>query len=56
MKFDWHIDYLQFSSQLFKVKELKDDPILVKGKFEFEKIENYFIRLAKQIGQKVLKK
>ncbi len=56
IKFDWYIDWLQFGSQLFKVKELKDDPILGGQKVNFREIESYFVDLAKKLEKKVLKK
>ena len=55
-KFDWHIDYLQFGSQLLKVRQLKDDPILKKPDFNFKKINNFFLDLSKEVGRKTLKK
>jgi predicted nucleotidyltransferase component of viral defense system len=54
-KFDWHIDWLQFGSQLMKVEEARDDPILVGQKYHHAKIDNYFLGLSKEIGQRVVK-
>jgi predicted nucleotidyltransferase component of viral defense system len=54
-KFDWHIDWVQFGSQLNKVSQLKDDPILVDGEFDLAKVEKYFLKLSKEVGQKSLK-
>jgi len=55
IKFDWHIDWLQFGSQLLKVEELKDDPILFNQRFDFKKVEDYFVKLSKKVGERVLK-
>lgn len=54
-KFDWHIDWVQFGSQLNKVSDLKDDPILMGQKVELEDIEDYFLKLSNKIGQRALK-
>ncbi|MBL7156156.1 MAG: nucleotidyl transferase AbiEii/AbiGii toxin family protein [Candidatus Pacebacteria bacterium] len=55
IKFDWHIDWLQFGSQLLKVEELKDDPILKNKSFDYEEMNRYFLELSKKIKNKVLK-
>ena len=56
IKFDWYIDWLQFGSQLFKVKELRDDPILAGQETNSKKIESYFVDLARKLEKKILKK
>lgn len=56
IKFDWHLDWLQFGSQLLKVTELKDDPIIQNELFELSEINNFFLNLSKKIENKVLKK
>ena len=56
IKFDWHIDWLQFGSQLLKVKEFKDDPIVRIRSFKHQQIINFFLDLSKKVGIKALKK
>ena len=56
IKFDWHIDWLQFGSQLFKVKEFKDYPILKDKSFDYKEINRYFLELSKKVEDRVLKK
>lgn len=56
IKFDWHLDWLQFGSQLLKSKELKDDPIVIDKAYDLSEINNFFLNLSKKIGSKVLKK
>lgn len=56
IKFDWHIDWLQFGSQLLKVKELKDDSIVQIRSFKHQEIINFFLDLSKKVGVKALKK
>jgi predicted nucleotidyltransferase component of viral defense system len=54
-KFDWHIDWIQFGTQLSKVKDHKDDPILVNQEIQPERIEEYFLKLSRKVGQRALK-
>jgi len=56
IKFDWHIDWLQFGSQLFKVETFKDDPILKNKPFDYKEMNHYFLELSKKVKNKVLKK
>lgn len=53
-KFDWDIDVVQLGSQLLKVKDLKDSPLLI-GKFNYKKMEKYFFDLALSLSNEVLK-
>ena len=52
IKFDW----LQFGSQLIKVRTLKDDPILIGQKFDHKKVVSFFEHISKEIGSKALEK
>lgn len=54
IKFDWHIDYLQLGSQFAAVKELKDYPRMI-VKTNNQEWQNFFIKLAKSFGKKILK-
>jgi len=55
IKFDWHIDPFQFGAQLFKVETLLDDPILKGKRFDYAKMDRFFKKLGKQIGNEALK-
>ncbi|MBU0721940.1 nucleotidyl transferase AbiEii/AbiGii toxin family protein [Patescibacteria group bacterium] len=54
IKFDWHIDFLQLSSQFLLAKEIKDYPIMIK-KINHKIWQNYFIKEAKRLNKKILK-
>ncbi len=45
---------LQFGSQLLKVKSRKDRPILM-DKFNYKKMEKYYLDLALLLSEEVLK-
>lgn len=53
IKFDWHVDPLQLGSQLLKVTELLDDPILAK-KIDHNTIVRFFSTEAKKLGSEIL--
>ena len=53
-KFDWDIDPIQLGSQLLKVKKLKDVPRLAQP-FDYEAMENYFLKIASSLKQDILK-
>jgi len=54
IKFDWHIDYLQFGANLLEVLKLKDDPILKDKKVTFVEINDFFEKEAKKFEKKIL--
>lgn len=54
IKFDWHIDYLQFGANLLEVTKLKDDPILINQKVTFNEIEEFFQKETKKLEKKIL--
>jgi len=57
IKFDWHIDKLQFGSQLLKVTQLMDDPLVQNNsKYDLDSIRKYFKNISKKIGSEILKK
>ncbi len=56
IKFDTRVDLLQFGSQLIKVKNLLDDPILKTPKIKREDIEKFFLGEAKKLKTSILKK
>ena len=53
LKFDWHVDPLQLGANMMRVKEMKDDPILVE-RTSLKKVENFVLKEAKKIGKKAL--
>lgn len=53
IKFDWHVDPLQLGSQLMKVDELLDDPILEK-KVNRKIVINFFSEEAKKLSPEIL--
>lgn len=55
IKFDTKVDPLQLGSQLIKVKNLLDDPILRGSKVKREEVEEFFLNEAKNLGSKILK-
>jgi hypothetical protein len=55
-KFDSRIDEFHFSSQLFKVNKLLDDPILFRANFNHKQVEEFFTNMSRQIGSKAIKK
>ncbi|OGK38910.1 hypothetical protein A3F34_02045 [Candidatus Roizmanbacteria bacterium RIFCSPHIGHO2_12_FULL_44_10] len=54
VKFDWDIEMIQLGSQLLKVTERKDIPVLV-GKFNYNEMEDFFTSLATSLQNKVLR-
>lgn len=54
MKFDWDIDPIQLGSQLIKVTERKDVPILVES-FDYKKMEKFFQDISLSLKTEVLK-
>ncbi len=55
-KFDWHIDPVSLASQFMRVKDLsmKEEPKMLVP-FDQNDLENYFLKLAKQLDSKILK-
>lgn len=53
-KFDFHIDYLQFGTNLLEVSKLQDDPLL-KEKIDFSTIQNFFLEEAKKLKSNIMK-
>ena len=54
IKFDWHIDYLQLSSQFLLAQEVKDYPIMIK-KIDHHIWQDFFIKEAKKLSKEILK-
>lgn len=54
IKFDWHIDPVHLGTQLNRVSEFIDDPIL-KKKVGGKKIIDYFQNEAMKLGKEILK-
>lgn len=54
VKFDWHLDYLQLGSQLFKAGEVKDFPIM-KVRENRKAWQRFFLQKADVLGRKILK-
>lgn len=54
IKFDWHVDTIQLGSQLIRVNELMDDPILSK-KISKSVIVNFINKEANQLIENSLK-
>lgn len=54
VKFDWDIEVIQLGSQLLKVSERKDAPILVE-RFEYDDMERFFKNIASSLQSEVLK-
>ena|SRR3989344_4433840 len=54
VKFDWHIDPIQLGTQLLRVSEKKDVPILV-GDFDYLGMEAFFKEVATSFGSDILK-
>jgi predicted nucleotidyltransferase component of viral defense system len=54
MKFEWHIEPLQFGAQLIKVTEVKDYPRMIK-KIEPKIWQDFFLNEAKELKDKILK-
>lgn len=55
VKFDWHIDLLKLGSQFLLVEQLKDYPKLIGPLSEYV-WQDYFKKLAKKLGQKIIGK
>lgn len=53
IKFDTSIDYLQMGTNLIKVLNMKDDPIM-KKKVDSKTIEKFFLSLAKNLKNKFI--
>lgn len=53
-KFDWDIEMIQLGSQLLKVTELKDTPVLIKD-FNYKDMENFFRKIAFSLQNEILK-
>ncbi len=47
-KFDWDIDPIQLGSQLLKVSDRKDMPVLLES-FNFDAMEKFFLTYAKEL-------
>jgi predicted nucleotidyltransferase component of viral defense system len=56
MKFDARVDPLQLGSQLIKVKDLLDDPILKDSTVKRGDVEDFFLNEAKKLEKFILKK
>lgn len=54
IKFDWHVDPLHLGTQLNRVKEFIDDPILTK-KVDKEKVIDFFEKEALNLGDEIVK-
>ncbi len=57
LKFDWYIDWLQFSSNLFSVSQLRDDPLLAPPyatEIFLKKVRGFFEKEAKRLKDKIL--
>lgn len=54
MKFDWHIDAIQFGTMLSKVRDFTDFPRMIK---EFDKSHyyNFFIKEAKKFSKEIVR-
>lgn len=55
VKFDWHIDPLHLGTQLNRVTEFIDDPIL-KKKIDKQKVDRYFQSEASKLGKEIFKR
>mgnify|MGYP001604282672 FL=1 len=55
IKFDWNIDAIQLGTQLLKVKEEKDVPKVV-GKFDFDKMEEFYVTCVKEMKSEIIDK
>lgn len=55
IKFDYQIDYLQLGTNLLKVSVLLDDPIIKSGRYQREKIEDFFQKEARKLKDKIIK-
>lgn len=53
-KFDWHVDPLQLGSQLFRVDDFLDDPIIIKHRSQ-KKITSFFKSESKKLKKLLLK-
>jgi len=53
IKFDWHVDKLQLGKQFMKVIDKKDYPRVLIN-LEVKEYENFFLRLAKELGKSQL--
>lgn len=47
-KFDWHIDYINLGTQLLKVKEIKDYPVMLVA-VDLKEVEAFFMEEAKKL-------
>ncbi len=56
IKFDTRVDPLQLGSQLIKVKDLLDDPILKDSTVKRKDVEDFFLDEARKLEDLVLKK
>jgi len=54
-KFDWHIDPLMLASQLNKVSNFLDDPILTRKSYA-KPLIHYFEEEAKKLSQEIISK
>ena|SRR3989344_3717633 len=54
VKFDWDIDPIQLGSQLLKVEEKKDQPMLLDG-FNYQTMIKYFLKVASSLKRDILK-
>lgn len=54
MKFDWHIDAIQFGTMLSKVRDLTDFPRIVK-EFDKEDYYNFFTSEAKKFSKEIMR-
>lgn len=56
VKFDWHIDKVTLGSQFVKVKEIKDQDIpIMLVPFDKNDMEDFFLKLAKSLGNEIFK-
>ncbi len=55
IKFDTHIDKLQLASQLFEVKNIIDDPILIDKSIEKKDVCRFFVNIAEKLKGDILK-
>ena len=53
-KFDWDIEMIQLGSQLLKVIERKDAPVVI-GEFDYKVMEVFFTNIAASLQSEVLK-
>ena len=54
-KFDWHIDYIEFGSQLLRAQEVKDYPKMIK-KIDHRQWQEFFLKEAMKLKKEIFTK